>query len=65
LTGSPIIRARHDRPLRIDLLGKLSLELPLPQKALLTSKNITIIGDGLAGMNVSWQLALKGYEVNL
>ncbi len=58
-------RARYDKPLRIDTLGKLSLELPAPKKAEPTGKRIAVIGGGPAGMSVAWQLALKGHDVRL
>ncbi len=58
-------RARYDKPLRIDTMGKLSLELPAPKKASPTGKKIAVIGGGPAGMSVAWQLGLKGHEVSL
>ncbi|MCX8110854.1 MAG: FAD-dependent oxidoreductase [Syntrophorhabdaceae bacterium] len=58
-------RARHDRPLHIDRLGQLSLEMPAPKRAATTGKNIAVIGGGPAGMSVAWQLALKGHHVEI
>ncbi len=58
-------RARLDRPLHIDKLGSISIDLPLPKKSDPTGHKIAVIGGGPAGMSAAWQLALKGHEVDL
>lgn len=58
-------RAQLDKPLDIDNLGKISLDLPAPKKDELTGHKIAIIGGGPAGMSAAWQLALKGHTVDL
>lgn len=58
-------RARHDRPLNIDRLGQISIEMAAPKRAGSTGKSIAVIGGGPAGMSVAWQLALKGHHVSI
>ncbi len=58
-------RAHVDKPLEIDMLGTLALDLPAPKKEPSTGHSIAVIGGGPAGMSVAWQLALKGHTVHL
>lgn len=58
-------RGHLDKPLNIDKLGSLSLNLPAPEKAEPTGHKIAVIGGGPAGMSAAWQLALKGHDVDL
>ena len=58
-------RAHFDKPLAIDKMGSLALELPAPQKAAPTGHTIAVIGGGPAGMSVAWQLGLKGHSVDI
>ncbi len=58
-------RARLDRPLKIDEMGRLALDLPAPKKAEPTGHSIAVIGGGPAGMSAAWQLSLKGHSVDL
>jgi NADPH-dependent glutamate synthase beta subunit-like oxidoreductase/glutamate synthase domain-containing protein 3/NAD-dependent dihydropyrimidine dehydrogenase PreA subunit len=58
-------RGRLDKPLAIDKMGKLSLDLPAPKKDKPTGHRISVIGGGPAGMSVAWQLAIKGHTVDL
>lgn len=58
-------RAHVDKPLEIDMLGKLALDLPSPKKEPATGHKIAVIGGGPAGMSAAWQLALKGHTVDL
>ncbi|MBF0328395.1 MAG: FAD-dependent oxidoreductase [Nitrospirae bacterium] len=58
-------RGQLDRPLAIDKLGKLSLDMPAPKKAAATNHKIAVIGGGPGGMSAAWQLAIKGHTVNL
>jgi NADPH-dependent glutamate synthase beta subunit-like oxidoreductase/NAD-dependent dihydropyrimidine dehydrogenase PreA subunit len=54
-----------DEPLNIQRLGRLSLELPAPEKDKPTGRTVAVIGGGPGGMSAAWQLALRGHEVNL
>ncbi|MCL4475591.1 MAG: FAD-dependent oxidoreductase [Nitrospirae bacterium] len=58
-------RAHLDKPLEIDMMGKLALDLPAPKKEPATGHKIAVIGGGPAGMSAAWQLALKGHTVDL
>ncbi|GBE57562.1 NAD-dependent dihydropyrimidine dehydrogenase subunit PreT [bacterium BMS3Abin01] len=54
-----------DQPLDIQKLGRLSMELPAPEKAGPTGRKVAVIGGGPGGMSAAWQLALKGHDVDL
>jgi NADPH-dependent glutamate synthase beta subunit-like oxidoreductase/NAD-dependent dihydropyrimidine dehydrogenase PreA subunit len=58
-------RGRLDKPLGIDRLGRLALDLPAPKKAEPTGHSIAVIGGGPAGLSAAWQLGLKGHTVDL
>ncbi len=58
-------RGQVDRPLNIDKLGSLSLDMPAPKRAEQTGHTIAVIGGGPAGLSAAWQLALKGHSVDL
>jgi NADPH-dependent glutamate synthase beta subunit-like oxidoreductase/glutamate synthase domain-containing protein 3/ferredoxin len=58
-------RGKLDKPLSIDRLGRLALDLPAPKKAELTGHTIAVIGGGPAGLSAAWQLGLKGHSVDL
>jgi NADPH-dependent glutamate synthase beta subunit-like oxidoreductase/glutamate synthase domain-containing protein 3/ferredoxin len=58
-------RSYLDKPLNIDKMGSLALDLPTPKKAEPTGHRIAVIGGGPAGMSAAWQLALKGHTVDL
>ncbi|MGQ9571030.1 MAG: FAD-dependent oxidoreductase, partial [Thermodesulfovibrionales bacterium] len=58
-------RGKLDRPLDINKLGSLSLEMPAPKRADPTGHIIAVIGGGPAGLSAAWQLALKGHTVDL
>jgi NADPH-dependent glutamate synthase beta subunit-like oxidoreductase/NAD-dependent dihydropyrimidine dehydrogenase PreA subunit len=58
-------RAHLDKPLEIDMMGKLALDLPAPKKEAATGHRVAVIGGGPAGMSTAWQLALKGHTVDL
>ncbi len=58
-------RGRIDRPLGIDKLGSLALDLSAPRKENPTGHTIAVIGGGPAGLSAAWQLALKGHSVDL
>ncbi|MFN3396177.1 MAG: NAD(P)-binding protein [Thermodesulfovibrionales bacterium] len=58
-------RARLDRPLKIDEMGRLALDLPAPKRAEPTGHRIAVIGGGPAGMSAAWQLSLKGHSIDL
>lgn len=58
-------RGTLDKPLNIDKLGSLSLDIPAPKKAKPTDHKIAVIGGGPAGLSAAWQLGLKGHTVDL
>ena len=58
-------RGKLDKPLSIDRLGRLALDLPAPKKAEPTGHTIAVIGGGPAGLSAAWQLGLKGHSVDL
>ncbi len=58
-------RGQFDKPLSIDKLGSLALNLPAPKKESPTGHKIAVIGGGPAGMSAAWQLGLKGHTVDL
>jgi NADPH-dependent glutamate synthase beta subunit-like oxidoreductase/glutamate synthase domain-containing protein 3/ferredoxin len=58
-------RGKLDKPLSIDRLGRLALDLPAPKKAEPTGHKIAVIGGGPAGLSAAWQLGLKGHYVDL
>ena len=58
-------RGMIDRPLAIDELGTLALDLPAPKKEPATGHTVAVIGGGPAGMSAAWQLALKGHTVDI
>lgn len=58
-------RAHLDKPLEIDMMGRLALDLPAPKKEPSTGHTIAVIGGGPAGMSAAWQLALKGHTVDM
>lgn len=46
----------------VSLLGKASLEAKEPAPLPSTGKKIAVIGGGVAGLSVAWQLWMKGHE---
>ena len=58
-------RGLIDKPLAIDKLGSLALDLPAPKKEKPTGHKIAVIGGGPGGLSAAWQLALKGHSVDL
>ncbi|MDP2158488.1 MAG: NAD(P)-binding protein, partial [Nitrospirota bacterium] len=58
-------RGLIDKPLAIDKLGSLALDLPAPKKEKPTNHKIAVIGGGPGGLSAAWQLALKGHSVDL
>ncbi|NWF75859.1 MAG: FAD-dependent oxidoreductase [Nitrospirae bacterium] len=58
-------RGQIDKPLGIDRLGRLAIDLPAPKKAEPTGHTIAVIGGGPSGLSAAWQLALKGHTVNI
>jgi len=58
-------RGQLDKPLNIDKMGSMALDLPAPPKEKPTGHCIAVIGGGPAGMSAAWQLALKGHSVEL
>ena len=58
-------RAHLDKPLEIDMMGTLALDLPAPRKEAATGHTIAVVGGGPAGMSTAWQLALRGHAVEI
>ena len=58
-------RGQIDKPLEIDKLGSLALDLPAPKKGSRQGHTIAVIGGGPGGLSAAWQLALKGHSVDL
>ena len=58
-------RGQVDKPLQIDKLGSLALDIPAPKREKPTGRKIAVIGGGPAGLSAAWQLGLKGHEVGL
>ncbi len=58
-------RGQLDKPLQIDKLGSLALDLPAPKKEKPTGHAVAVVGGGPAGLSAAWQLALKGHTVDL
>lgn len=58
-------RSIVDRPIDTEEFGKASLGLPLPKREEKIDRKIAVIGAGAAGLSAAWQLALKGYDVDL
>jgi NADPH-dependent glutamate synthase beta subunit-like oxidoreductase/glutamate synthase domain-containing protein 3/ferredoxin len=58
-------RGLIDKPVAIDKLGSLALDLPAPKKGKPTNHTIAVIGGGPGGLSAAWQLALKGHTVDL
>jgi NADPH-dependent glutamate synthase beta subunit-like oxidoreductase/glutamate synthase domain-containing protein 3/ferredoxin len=58
-------RGQLDKPLGIDRLGRLALDLPAPKKAEPTGHSIAVVGGGPAGLSAAWQLGLRGHTVDL
>jgi NADPH-dependent glutamate synthase beta subunit-like oxidoreductase/glutamate synthase domain-containing protein 3/ferredoxin len=58
-------RGQLDKPLSMDKLGRLALDLPPPKKDAPTGHTIAVIGGGPAGLSAAWQLGLKGHTVDL
>ncbi len=65
LCMSGCTRGLIDKPLAIDRLGSLALDLPAPKKEKPTNHTIAVIGGGPGGLSAAWQLALKGHSVDL
>lgn len=58
-------RGTIDKPLNVQELGRLSLNLKAPKRAKPTGHKIAVIGGGPAGLSAAWQLSLKGHDVDL
>ena len=58
-------RASFDKPMDVKMLGNLSKDIKVNNVEIKHSKRIAIIGSGVAGISSAWQLARKGYSVEM
>lgn len=58
-------RSTVDESVQIGALGLLSAETPVAAPAAETGKNVAVIGGGVAGLSVAWQLRRKGHSVTV
>lgn len=54
-----------DEPIDIRRLGSASLNVKAPKHAEKKGRKVAVIGGGPGGLSAAWQLALKGYDVDL
>ncbi|KPA18563.1 FAD-dependent pyridine nucleotide-disulfide oxidoreductase [Candidatus Magnetomorum sp. HK-1] len=50
------------KPVNVKILGKQSVNAHLPNLPELSGKRVAVIGGGVAGISVAWQLRNKGHE---
>jgi len=50
------------QPVNIKTIGKKSIDAHLPDLPKLTGKRVAVIGGGVAGISISWQLRQNGHE---
>jgi NADPH-dependent glutamate synthase beta subunit-like oxidoreductase/NAD-dependent dihydropyrimidine dehydrogenase PreA subunit len=58
-------RGSVDKPFNVQEMGKLSLNIKAPKRSKSTGYKVAVIGGGPAGLSVSWQLSLKGHDIDL
>ncbi|MBI5845337.1 MAG: FAD-dependent oxidoreductase [Deltaproteobacteria bacterium] len=52
-------------PIDVGVLGRASLAAKTPDLPPLSGKKIAVVGGGVAGISVAWQLRLKGHEATV
>ncbi|MCR4881251.1 MAG: FAD-dependent oxidoreductase [bacterium] len=58
-------RLKVDEPMDVKMLGSLSKNIKVEPPKITSSKKVAVIGAGVAGISTAWQLARKGYEVEI
>lgn len=58
-------RASFDTPMDVKMLGSLSKDIKIKPLEITKKQKIAVIGSGVAGISASWQLARKGYAVEI
>jgi NADPH-dependent glutamate synthase beta subunit-like oxidoreductase/glutamate synthase domain-containing protein 3/Pyruvate/2-oxoacid:ferredoxin oxidoreductase delta subunit len=58
-------RIKVDEPMDVKMLGSLSKDIKIAERKIDHKEKIAIIGTGVAGISVAWQLIQKGYEVEM
>lgn len=58
-------RKKVDISVQIGKLGTYSVDVTLPKTQEKTGKTVAVIGGGVAGLTVAWQLARKGHDVTV
>ena len=58
-------RGNFDEPLDVKTLGTLSKDIKVSPVKITQTQKVAIIGSGVAGISCAWQLAKKGYKVDI
>ena len=58
-------RGSFDTPMDVKMLGTLSKDIKIEPIKITQKQKIAIIGSGVAGISCAWQLAKKGYGVEI
>lgn len=58
-------RGTFDEPLDVKMLGSLSKDIKVKPVKITHNEKIAIIGAGVSGISCAWQLAKRGYEVEI
>ena len=58
-------RASFDEPMDVKMLGSLSKDISVKPAKITQPQKIAIIGSGVSGISCAWQLAKKGYKVEM
>ena len=58
-------RGSFDAPMDVKMLGSLSKDIKVEPAPITQNKKVAIIGSGVAGISCAWQLAKKGYGVEI
>lgn len=58
-------RGNFDEPMDVKMLGSLSKDIKVKPVKITQRQKVAIIGTGVSGISAAWQLARKGYEVEM